>query len=488
MKKVINRILKLAGNTRLLLIFVLLAGFLVRLYKIDNPIADWHSWRQADTASVSRNFVDTGINLLAPKYHDISSIQTGYFNPEGYRLVEFPLYNAIHAVLFNNIGSFSFEVWGRLVSIFSTLLSTYLLYLLARRFISPIGGVLAAFFFAMLPFNIYFSRVILPEPLAVTLGLMSLWYFVQFIDTDKFTSLFLSGVFLALSALVKPFTLFYATPMVYLLLDKYSSQALLLNSKLLIKLLVFTNVIVAPLLLWRGWISLHPEGIPFWKWAFNGDKIRFRPSFWRWIIGERLGRLILGVWGVVPFTFGLLKTKSGKYFSYTFLFGALLYVVLVATANVRHDYYQTIVIAPIALVLAKGTLNMWNTREFNKGLSRLILIGSLAMMLLVGLVQTRELYKINRPEIVRAGEAVDRLAAKDALVVAPYNGDTAFLYQTGRWGWPFMDRDIDTLIKYGADYFVSVNLHDTQTLEIIDRFNVVEETPEYIIADLHQPK
>ena len=60
----------------ILLSLMLIAGFTVRLYKVENPIADWHSWRQADTSSVSRNFAKDGINMLRPTYDDISSIQT----------------------------------------------------------------------------------------------------------------------------------------------------------------------------------------------------------------------------------------------------------------------------------------------------------------------------------------------------------------------------------------------------------------------------
>ena len=39
-----------------ILIFILFLGLVLRLYRFDNPIADWHSWRQADTSSVSREF------------------------------------------------------------------------------------------------------------------------------------------------------------------------------------------------------------------------------------------------------------------------------------------------------------------------------------------------------------------------------------------------------------------------------------------------
>ena len=41
-------------------------GVAVRLYKITSPIGDWHSWRQADTSAVTRNFVKYGSDLLHP--------------------------------------------------------------------------------------------------------------------------------------------------------------------------------------------------------------------------------------------------------------------------------------------------------------------------------------------------------------------------------------------------------------------------------------
>src|SRR3989304_916456 len=118
----------------ILLSLILIAGFLVRFYKIENPIADWHSWRQADTSSVSRNFVRDGINMIYPKYDDISSIQTGIFNPEGYRMVEFPIYNALHAFLFKTIGRFNLETWGRLLTALISLTTAFFLFLLGKKY------------------------------------------------------------------------------------------------------------------------------------------------------------------------------------------------------------------------------------------------------------------------------------------------------------------------------------------------------------------
>src|SRR3989338_8866629 len=140
LNKVFERLLKIKNLEFYVLAIILLFGLVVRLYKINNPLADWHSFRQADTASVARLYVENGVNLLYPRYYDLSSTQSRILNPEGYRFVEFPIYNAIHALLAKNLGILSFEVWGRLVSIIFTLGSGFLVYLLGRRFINKWGG------------------------------------------------------------------------------------------------------------------------------------------------------------------------------------------------------------------------------------------------------------------------------------------------------------------------------------------------------------
>lgn len=111
-----------------LLFFILALAFLVRLYGINRPLADWHSWRQADTSSVSRIYFEQGIDLLHPRYYDISSIQSGVYNPHGFRFVEFPIFNLFHALLAKIGGPLNFEGWGRMVSILASLFLHFLFY------------------------------------------------------------------------------------------------------------------------------------------------------------------------------------------------------------------------------------------------------------------------------------------------------------------------------------------------------------------------
>ena len=480
MKNLVSKINRIRHIEKYVLACLFALGFVARLYKIENPVADWHSFRQADTASVTRLYVENGINLLYPKYHDISRIQSGLFNPEGFRFVEFPVYNFIHTLLVKSFPFFSLEIWGRLLSIFAALGSAFVIYLLGRRYISEKGGILASGFFLLNPYNIYFTRVILPEPLAVFFALLSLYYFSQFLKKDSDKYLFLCSFTFATSILIKPYTIFYATPLVILYLENNNIKSFLKNKRLLIA----GFLAILPLFLWRMWIRQYPEGIPFWKWTFNGDGIRFRPAFWFWIFGERLTKLILGFWGLVVFVAGIISYKKKYIFIHSFIFAMLLFVIVFATASVKHDYYQSITIPAVSLVFSLGVINLWNQKEFNAKLTKIITVFSVFVMLMTGTFQVKEFYKVNHPEIIEAGLAVDRLTPKDTIVIAAYNGDTAFLYQTKRRGWPNVELPINELIEEGAEYYVSVSLHDKQTKEFMEKFATIEKTSNYVILNL----
>ena len=438
-----------------ILVLLVIGGFLVRLYKIDNPIADWHSWRQSDTSAVTRNFVKYGIDVLHPRYNDMSDVSgRGLFNPKGYRFVEFPIFNLIHYFFYSLLSTFfSLELLGRLTAVLSALTSAVLLFFIVRRHSSIEVALLSAFFYLFLPYNIYFTRVVLPEPLMVTLFLAALLAF----DTRRRLLTFIFG---SLSLLVKPMAIFFLLPI--FLKDFW--------------LFIFMLV---PFGLWRTWEMRYPEGMPASWWLLNGNGIRFRPAWFRWLFGERLGDMILGQWGIFPFLLGLFQANS--YFL-TWAAGALLYLVVFATGNVHHDYYQIPLIPIISVLLALGAVHFGTTLA-----KKAVMVFCILLMLGLAWYDIKGDYQINNWPIVEAGRAVDRLTPKDAVVVAPYGGDTAFLYQTNRAGFPFMYLPIkDFIDRFNATYYVSVN-YDADTNAIMNKYIVVEKTPNYVIVKLEEP-
>ena len=108
------------------------------------------------------------------------------------------------------------------------------------------------------------------------------------------------------------------------------------------------------------------------------------------------------------------------------------------------------------------------------------------MLYALGWYEVKGFYWINKPQIITAGEAADRLLPKDATVVAPYNGDSAFLYATNRYGYPIVDRPLTTLVGEGTKYLVTVDVEDAGIKNIIANCKVLEKTSDYAILEMTQ--
>ncbi len=469
----------------IILFLIVLLAFLVRLYRIDFPLADWHSWRQADTSAVSRNFVKDGIDLLHPRFDDLSNVASGLDNPQGWRMVEFPVYNAITAASVKLFGHFGVETWGRLISVFFSLGSLVLIYKLAKKHLGELSALFSAFFFAFLPFSIYYGRVILPEPSAVFFGLLMLFAWDNFITKKELNGKIIYGLVGltagSLAFLLKPYTGVYLLPLVVVALKHYRFN---FKKYLLPTALVLLSLV--PFYLWRHWIAQYPEGIPAYDWLFNKDNIRFSPYFFYWIFYKRIGQLILGFWGASLLVLGLLyQRKNEGLFLFAFAIGILAYFWIIAGGNVQHDYYQVLSLPVVCLLLGKGAAFLFEGgfKGSSKLVSRLVLILIIALTFSFSWFRVKDYFNINNGAIVMAGRRADQLIPKEAKVIAPYGGDTAFLYQTNRCGWP-VGIDIEKMIEKGAQFYVNTNTTDLEVAFVKEKYCLIEETDNFVIVDL----
>ncbi len=468
---------------KILVIAVLLLALAVRLYKIDNPIADWHSFRQADTASVTRNFVDKGVNLLVPTYHDNSNIQSGKDNPNGYRMVEFPLYNLLHYSVYQVYPSMGLEVAGRLTSVLLSLVAIYFVFLIGEKLSGFFVGWMAALFMATLPFSIYYSRVILPEPLMIAAILGSYWFLVKMSESSgvkKRWYLLISSLLFAVAILVKPFAIFFALPNAAIIFRSWAKGEL--NA---LDVILFSIIGITPFIWWRNHILSYPTGVPASDWLINSTGIRFRPAWFRWLFSERIGKLILGVYGTTFLMLGLIaKPKNEGVAYWLWALGILLYFSVIAGGNVQHDYYQAITIPYLSFLMAKGAALMLSLSRatYSRLLTIIMTVVVFVSMISLSWYEVKGYYQINNWAIVEAGKAVDELLPKDAKVIAPYNGDTAFLYQTHRSGWP-LGYDIEDKMAKGATYYVSVS-YDDEARDLEKEYTLVSKNDKYIIIKL----
>lgn len=469
-----------------IILFLLTCG--IRLYHLSSPVADWHSWRQVDTAAVARNFLRFGLDPMHPRYDDLSNIQTGKDNPQGWRMVEFPIYQVVGVVAYKAFPRLSLEEWLRLVSIVSTAGSVVLLGLLLIDLVGVFEGVIGAFIYAILPFSIYYGRTILPDPSATFFALLSLYLLVKS-DQKKqwFWWVTAAGVSAAISLLIRPMAAFLLLPSIYLI-----GKNNLFSKSTITKFFVYGIIALVPLLLWRYWISRYPEGIPASDWLFNKDNIRFKGAWFYWLFSQRLGDLILGYWGLIPFGLGIIlmnKKKEGL-FSLLWLSGMVLYFIIFAGGNVQHDYYQALMIPVVVWFVAKGLAYLFHrVNDWSFIASIILALVSVVFMWMFSWYTIRTYFWINRPEIVEAGKLADRILPKNAKVIAPYNGDTTFLYQTGRQGWP-IGFDIDKKIAMGAQYYVTVSPtdNDLETKALAKKYTVLVRNDKFAIIDLTKKK
>lgn len=474
----------------LILLAILLGGFLVRFYGFSNPIADWHSWRQSETAAVSRNFAENGIDLLHPKMYNISNVQSGFDNPQAYFLVEMPLYNALQAGLFNIFGILTVEQWGRIVTMLASVGAGLFLYLIVKRHSNATVGLWSAFFYMFIPFNIYYGRVILPDVSMVMATLGAIYFFDRWLDEikkkkKKNKNLFmfpLAILFTALALLLKPHSVFFLLPILYLAINTFG-----IGIFKQWRVYLYALLSLAPLAAWRLWIMQYPEGVPSNAWLFNSNGIRFRPSFFRWIFYERLTVLIGGYTGVLFVLLGVWKikvVKEWKFFA-TFFASSLLFVSVVATGNVQHDYYQIAAMPSIAIAMGFGAyfLSQWKFNKINIGIGLVIITITSSFYFSWSIV--KEYFNINNRSLLSAGSAVQKYTPKDALIIANYNGDSSVLYAMQRKGWASYQEDVSKLVEKGADYLVLINPSQEER-KWEKEYAVIEFTKEYAIFDLHK--
>lgn len=235
----------------------------------------------------------------------------------------------------------------------------------------------------------------------------------------------------------------------------------------------------------------YPEGIPQSGWLIGGI-IRFKGAFYYWIFAERIGKLILGYWGLAILVIGMLVNSNRQHLQkygwlfYSFLASSLLYIFILAQGNLQHDYYQILILPSLAIFLGLGSrVLLYPPKEYIHPLAgRLLLIFCSVFALLFGWYYIRDYFNVNHKEVVEAGKVADRLLPKDVKVIAPYNGDTTLLYYVNRQGWPVFNKSIEEFLAQGANYLVIANPTQDDFTGFGTQFEQVASSSGYLILKL----
>jgi len=458
-----------SGNSKLkllLLAVVLLLAVLTRSYKINSSLTDWFSWRQTDTAAVGRFLERNQFNLLKPQYYDLSNIQSGLDNPEGLRMVEFPLYSAIFAVLHQQFPILPIAVWARIVSIVFFLMMLVAVFRLLEEEFGLAEAFFGSLFLAINPFAVFYSRTVLPDMPATSLAFLATYFLYRYLKSSWFF-LLLSAILMAAALLIKPTVIFFLLPALYLFWKKQGS---LVNK--ILPALFFLLVALVPLIVWRTYIQQFPEGIPVSQWLLTSvntpeglQPIFFRPSFFRWIFFERISQLILGGFLVFFLLLGVLfQQKKNSHLSLIFMWSSLLYLFVFQGGNVQHEYYQILILPTLGLLIGAGSGYYFRQKKNGFVIVRLLVILGLFMLSsLFSYYQVKNKYD-EQSHLVLIADVVKSLTTQKDLIVTDSQGDTTLLYLSDRRGYPAPYKELSVLKDQGAKYFVTQDLNYKNTL------------------------
>jgi uncharacterized membrane protein len=473
----------------LILGLILFVALIFRLYKINTPLADLHSWRQVDTAAVARNFVRDGFDLLHPRYDDLSSIETGKENPQGYRFVEFPLYNAIFAFVYKALPVLPIEVYGRLTSVFFSLIIIAIIYFLCLKESNRTTAVIASLTYGIMPFFVFFSRTVLPETTALAFALISLfllylWLFAKRTWASALSLIF-SAVSFAVALLVKPTVIFYGLPLMIIFLQRY--QIGFIKKPIIYIYFILSFV---PFIWWRNYIQQYPEGIPASTWlitnvnTFEGQKnIFFRPAFFRWIFYERLNNLILGGYLNFLFILGVIS-KTKKYLFGAVLLAAFSYLLTFQGGNVQHEYYQTLILPAIAIFIGLGVNSLIkNSRNYFVIPTIFIVALTFIFSFFFSYYNVRNYY--NYPnDLIQMARIINALTDAKDKIITDRSGDTTLLYLADRKGSPANYKSLDDFKRDGYRYFISANQGTIETTKKEMKYQIVFDNGQFTLFKL----
>ncbi|HEX3113094.1 MAG TPA: glycosyltransferase family 39 protein [Candidatus Eisenbacteria bacterium] len=454
--------LRPVGPSRLALVLCL--ALALRLVHLGAPILGIHSWRQADTASMARNFHENGYRFLYPQ------VDWGGSGP-GYVECELPAFPYLVALAYAAFGPS--EAWGRLLAALLSTLTVYLLYRLARDAHGDERAALAgAFVFAVLPLSVYYGRAFMPEAAMLCASVAALHAFDRWTTTGSWRWFGLAATATAMACLLKLPCLYLGLPLLYLAWRTWG-PALVRRPALWL----FLVLVLAPVTLWYAHAhALYREGgVTFGIWEYGSDKwgnwrLVASGDFWNGVLLRSLAERHL-TWAGVPLVLaGLFLPRAGRRGGLVdwWLVALGVYLVVVARGNYVHEYYQLPLIPPLSIAMGRAI-----AAAFAPGERRLVRAGFvtalLAAMLVLGgsrLVSYWHREDPARSPLYRLAQEVARRTPPGARVVTLDQGNPTLLYLAHRKGWHASPEDLapEALVARAADGagYVTGLRHDLQ--------------------------
>ncbi len=419
---------------RILLVLILLS-IAVRFVNIDATVIGWHSWRQADTAALARNFHDSGEGILYP---------CADWGGGGYVETEFQAYTYLVSLIYGVVGVH--EAIGRLISVLFSVLAIAGVYFLTRRFYGGNVGLIASAVYAVLPLTMFYGRAFMPESMMLALIIWGLYFFDRWRESLRWTDMIIAWLLLTLAVLLKIPTLYIGLPLLFVA-STYSDG--ILRALRSLRLWIFAAALVAATALWytHAHSLFLQTGNTFGIWTGSTNKWGDYDSlltvkFYNDILFKSIAERHLTWPGMLLFIGGLFVRRASRreWFAEWWMLAVLVYFLVVNKGNQVHEYYQLPFIPPAAIIIARMLEALRthlprlqvNARRFAATMS-LVMIA--ALLLLSGMRYQALLAGERDTTIIEFAGMAQRRIPVDDMVLTVGDGNPLLLYLLHRKGW-----------------------------------------------------
>ena len=421
----------------LVLAAALLAGFAVRLATLRSPLLDHHSWRQADTASIARNYYRERFDLFYPQVDQRGAQETGFVET-GLELFAF----AVAAL--SKLAGFHHET-GRVLSSLLFLGSAGLLFLFLRDRYDPPRALVGAGVYAFaFPLQVYVERAFMNEASLLFLTFASYRLAQRRLATGSRGALLGLALCTTLIAAIKiPYLVVWAG-IVGLYAEKAGGWALRRVELVLIGLV---NLGAAYLWYSHAHALAAETGLSFGMTdKLYSSSVVFSTLFLR-RVGGQIRQDVLGLPSVLLLLVGLVMVlRQGKRFEPFAVAGFLAYVVILARGCMIHDYYLLAVVpvasvlVPVGLCAVAERIGRGDTDRELVALAALTAV--LAVYSLFRSIGPHSWYDTpaDKVQLCRAGDTF--LAAGDRLAFVGYDNPD-LLYCLDHRGWLLEAKTVD---------------------------------------------
>lgn len=209
---------KLKNKKVLIILAIFIAYTMILLPSFKNsPYEAFNSWREGDTYSIARNFLNRDFNILKPQFF--------YDGPEP-NIVQLELQiltylGACFQRIFSSEGSFIY----RAISYAFFLGSAIYLYKLERKFASFLPSIVGIIVYFLMPLSMQYSRSIMPETLALFFFMGSMFHAYEWYQTDKDFNIVISAIFMGLAISQKIPIAFSGILILFIFFKKYGIKS-----------------------------------------------------------------------------------------------------------------------------------------------------------------------------------------------------------------------------------------------------------------------